>query len=310
MRNSTGIAGRYFLVGCERSGTTLLQAMLARHSRVFSFPESHFFCRAVPRQAPYRVLGIARWRRARVALGQLLGLLERHDLARYVPRYSPFLVSYVRAFRRIVDRATLDRGKNIWVEKTPHHLYQIPSIQRFIPDAGFIHLLRDGRDVAASIRDASLQDPDYWGQWSTESLAQWWNKAIERSLKYRHNPRHILISYEALIDDPRSEVERVCDFLHVQFEPEMLRHWEGAEGVVGWIGARTWGRKPFGPLEDTRLKKFTRVFSVQERYYLDENLLWGGEVGRVLTKARNSVHPCTIEALSTTKNVESQQERR
>jgi len=159
MQSHGQVRGRYFLVGCERSGTTLLQAILARHSRVFSFPESHFFCRAIPRRVLWRAVGLARWRRARFALRQLLNVLGRHDLEGHVPRRSVLLVNYVRAFCHILDRAALDRGKDMWVEKTPHHLYHVRAIQRLVPEARFIHILRDGRDVAAS-GDSGL--PNRW----------------------------------------------------------------------------------------------------------------------------------------------------
>jgi len=58
---------RIFLVGCPRSGTTLLQSMLARHDRVFTFPESHLFARSVPSGGLFRMAGLA-GRHARCAL--------------------------------------------------------------------------------------------------------------------------------------------------------------------------------------------------------------------------------------------------
>jgi len=204
----------------------------------------------------------------------------------------------------------LDRGKDIWVEKTPHHLYQIAIIQRFVPGARFIHMLRDGRDVTASIYDAGRQDPGYWGEWSPESLARWWNAAVKTSLAYRDDARHLLVSYEGLLDQPCAELERLCDFLQVDFQADMLRHWEAAESVVGWMQARSWGRKPFEPLDDTRLKKFTRVFSLDERSYLEQQLLWSGEVSRVLGKAESLPDAAPVEAVAVLRKVEFPLERR
>ena len=272
------MSGRFFIVGCERSGTTLLQAMLARHPRVFSFPESHFFCRAASHRLHYRLLGLANWRRSRVALHQLLTAIRRQDLVYEIPRYSPFLRSLIRAFCGIVDRVTLEQKKDIWVEKTPHHLYEIPVIQRYLPSVKFIHILRDGRDVAASIKDASIQDPDYWGTWSLDALAEIWNKAVQESFSYRDDPAHILVSYDSLLDDPSGELARLCKFMNVDFEPEMLQHWKAADGVVGWMKGKPWMQSPYQPLHDTRLKKFISVFSKEQREYLAEHLQWDGSV--------------------------------
>ena len=193
---------------------------------------------------------------------------------------------YSRAFCNVVDEATLGRGNEVWVEKTPHHLYQIPLIVGAVHGAGFIHILRDGRDVTASIRDASHQDPEYWGEWSTQSLVQRWNGALKASLAYRRNPAHILVSYEALVENPTSELGRVCDFMGVSFETEMLRHWEAAHEVTGWMGSRSWMQRPFEKIRDTYLKKFVQVFTPAERQYLEEHLLWGGDIGRVVAQAQ------------------------
>ena len=273
------ITGRYFIVGCARSGTTLLQAMLAGHSRVFSFPESHFFCSAVPQSRRLRLLGFANLRTVQSALSDLLTSLERRDLASLIPGRNPLLSAYGRAFRCIIDQATRDRGKDIWLEKTPHHIDYLTSIQRVIPNARFIHILRDGRDVIASQRHAISQDPAYWGSWGLPQLVQVWNKDVQTSLRYRHQPAHILISYEALLDRPLPELERLCTFLQVDFQLDMLRHWEMADVVLGGRRSHPWMQSAFEPLKDTRLKKFFRVFTVEERQFIESHLLWGGRVG-------------------------------
>ncbi len=110
--------------------------MLARHSRVFSFPESHFFCQVRARKGVCRPLRITNRRKARSALSEVLELVEREDLEKEIPRYAPFYRRYPDALRCILDRVTLDQGKDIWLEKTPHHLDHIETIRHAIPGAG------------------------------------------------------------------------------------------------------------------------------------------------------------------------------
>lgn len=87
------IQARLFLVGCPRTGTTLIQSLLAAHSQIASFPESHLLLAG----------GGTRW------------------------------------------------GQTIWLEKTPLHLLYIKQFEQFIPGVKFIHLLRNGADVVASL---------------------------------------------------------------------------------------------------------------------------------------------------------------
>jgi hypothetical protein len=281
-----GINGRFFLVGCERSRTTLLQVMLAQHSRVFSFPESHVFCRIVPRKRLYRRLGIANWRTAAPVIHELAErCLGMRDAGARLPRRSPLLRSYVGAFVRLTGRSALDSGKDIWLEKTPHHLFQVEAIEHMVPEARFIHILRDGRDVTASIRDASLSDGAYWGEWPVERLAQHWNESIRESRKYAGRPAHFFVSYESLIENPALALRDVCEFVGVEPEAAMSRHWEAAGRVTGWMGSRAWMDNTHKPVQDTRLKKYREVFSDAEREYLEARLL---DSGRVSSSSSNS----------------------
>lgn len=284
--NPSTIHGRLFLIGCERSGTTLLQTMLSQSSRLFSFPESHFFCRIVPRRAMYRRLGLANSRTALPVLRELADrCLALPVGSNHLPSRTPFLRSYAKAFTHLVDLSTLSAHKDLWLEKTPHHLFQVAPISRYVPRAKFIHILRDGRDVAASIRDASRTDHAYWGDWSAKSLAEHWNLSIRESLRYLGHARHLFVRYEGLILNPIEHLNRICAFAGIEFEPAMLRHWESADQVTGWMSDRPWMDKTHQPLQDTRLKKYHQVLSEEEREYLERHLLDGGRTDRLFASA-------------------------
>jgi hypothetical protein len=284
------LAGGYFLVGCERSGSTLLQALLAGHSRIFSFPESHFFCRSIPRRRILRLLALARTGPAKRALREVAGNVGLEGKAPLVPTRSPFLSSYSRAFCTLLATATLNQGKDIWLEKTPHHLYYIPIIRRMVRGARFIHLLRDGRDVAASIQDASLQDTDYWGHWTISSLAETWNRAMQASLFYRWASDHFLMCYEALICNPIAELERLCRFMEVDFETDMMVYQDRASQVAGWMAGRPWMSNLHEPIKNTSGVKFGKLFSADQQAQLEEMLLGGGEVKRLLDSSEVSLN--------------------
>ena len=275
-----GIQGRFFILGSARSGTTLLQAMLASNSDVYSFPESHFFCDAAPRGRFGRKLGLVRVASARAAMRRLLGVLQRPDLIDLAPSRSLLFRNYSKAFVQAVDRAAVDAGKRTWVEKTPHHIDFVRLIERQVKCSRFIHILRDGRDVVASQYHAILQDRNYWGNWAVKDLVGQWNADTQVSLRYERSDNHLLVAYEDLIDNPELVLRAVTRFMGISFEGSMLRHWEATDRILGQRRSEPWMQMAFQPIEDRRQKKFMTVFSEREREYIREHLRWGGEISQ------------------------------
>ena len=74
----------------------------------------------------------------------------------------------------------------------------------------------------------------------------------------------------------------VCDFIGIDFEPAMLRHWEVTDQVVGWRRSHPWMQTAYEPLQDTRFKKYFSVFREEQRADIEEHLLWGGRVRRIM----------------------------
>lgn len=213
---------RVFLVGCPRSGTTLLQGMLAAHPGVISFPESHFFSRALgPRRSPRRPLGL-------IAPGgrtNLIDFLRRAGLQRFEPQVpgSHWVAPYCRMFLHTLDTAARDAAKPAWLEKTPEHVFHTAAIRRYSPQAKFVHILRHGTDTIASLVDVTRKHPEHWGgSWSVEHCVRYWNRAVRASLRWRNNPQHFLVFYESLVAEPEQHARRLADFLGLPFAMEMI----------------------------------------------------------------------------------------
>ncbi|MBV7338729.1 sulfotransferase [Chloroflexi bacterium TSY] len=143
------IKGRIFLVGCPRSGTTLLQSLIATQPQVLSFPETHYFgLPGIKRRHFWCLrLGIvpsAMRKRMQKRLQQLALEMNRPDLQEPRPPHSLWLKGHVQAFVTVLDTLTRAEEKSIWLEKTPGHIYFIDLIERYISDARFIHLVQRG----------------------------------------------------------------------------------------------------------------------------------------------------------------------
>lgn len=280
------VTGRFFVVGSARSGTTLLQAMVAAHPRVFSIPETHFFCESAASGRRGR-LGMVRKRWARKALEYVLQMTGQENSGIKPPRLSPFLRSYAKRFVWAMDAAAVENGRDIWAEKTPHHIGFLQKIADSVQGARFIHVLRDGRDVLASQRHAMRQDPEYWSahSWSLEDMVQLWNDNTRITLDHAGSPGHLVISYEELILTPEEALRQVAEFMGMDFDDAMLRHWEVADRVLGRHRDEPWMTNTHRAIKDTRGEKFRSVFAATEREFITANLIGGGDPKTLLMSA-------------------------
>ena len=198
------------LGGCGRSGTTLLRMMLDSHAGICCGPESSVFRR--------RALDPA-------ALADRFGFPQAevralYDRARSRPQF-------IEAFAALCMRMT---GKARWAEKTPRNIGSIGEIFRCFPGARFVHVLRDGRDVACSLRthprhrveNGKLVPLDTWKP--IAGCARRWRDDIEGSRRFWNDPRFHTIRYEDLVLDPRPVLGKLMAFLGEPWDDAMLAH--------------------------------------------------------------------------------------
>ncbi len=214
---------RVFIVGCPRSGTTLVQALLARYPGVHSFPETGFFealfggmerrwndAGAKNHTHWYHRLGIAHargWRRLRE--------LEQEFRALRVGPTPHTVGACIRRYIALLDNCARSSGCSIWVEKTPNHLVYVDDIARHVPDAKFIHVLRNGEDVVASIVDADLDNPTRAFHGGIKRWVGRWNRAVELQLACLGAERHHVLCLEDIVEDFSREWQRLCAFLEL-----------------------------------------------------------------------------------------------
>lgn len=213
---------RLFVVGCPRSGTTLLQGILSAHPSVASFPESHFFAKAYPKSRLKRIIG---WPALNVrnVMKSFVMEIGRPDLVQ-LAKVGLFECHYEKSLIAICDALSEEEGKSIWVEKTPMHLHHIAEISRRVERARFIHIIRNGKDVVRSLYSAANLHPVAWrGERSVESCVQRWNHDVLISAAYQRSADHIIVRYEDLIGEPRAECMRICAFLGVEFDERMIQ---------------------------------------------------------------------------------------
>jgi hypothetical protein len=210
---------RVFLVGFPRSGTTLLQSLLAAHPEVRSMPETFFFVDVAPAGRRWRLLGRAH-PRARVRLDAL----REHGIA-VAPRSARDLLpgSMIGRFVRSLDAGAWRDGKRAWVEKTPSHLYHANLIERYVPDATILHIVRAGMPAIASLYAVTREHPRPWGgPRPLETCIARWKSDIRLSHDCIGRTNHLFVSYERLVENPAEVLQPLTRRIGLRADPETV----------------------------------------------------------------------------------------
>lgn len=230
IRLSPEIDGRIFVVGVPRSGTTLVQSLLAAHSATTSFTESHFFDRhfthlpllggpILTRDPEPRV-------REFLAENQEEPPAVAAGLAARPLGVRPLLPFQTRAVAlhllKVLDELTLRRGRSCWIEKTPRHLRYLPFLERVAGSEArlcFVHVIREGLEVVASLHQASQS----WERpYDPADCVRRWNADVGFSLGRSGSATDHFVFYEELTARPEATLQRLLVALGLGWEPEIL----------------------------------------------------------------------------------------
>lgn len=211
-----------FIGGCHRSGTTLLGALLGAHPACLTTPESQFKTDALEGiGVPENPAGL----RAVMNRARNMRSLSRWDLdepnlqqVEQNPEldYAGLLHHLVGAYGSRVGQSSFD----LWVDHTPKNMRYLSTLFSIFPEAKAIHIVRDGRGVAASVL------PLDWGPNTVISAAHWWIHHVAFGLaaeSHFGDGRVLRVSYDHLVSDPQGELERICAWLGIEYAAEMHR---------------------------------------------------------------------------------------
>lgn len=209
-----------FIVGCPRSGTTLLQLMLHRHPRIAIPPETRFLLGAYAHRLEFGDLE-QRENRKRVARfvtkgGTRFGDLglDRRDVRRRIADAPPTLGSLLgTVFRAYADRH--DRPR--WGDKRPGYHAYLEILLRLFPDAQVVHLIRDPRACVASLKRVP-----WWKHGIEHSISAWAQSVDDTDRAIRRWPGLVTrVSYERLVAEPENELRALAAALGEEYAAEM-----------------------------------------------------------------------------------------
>jgi hypothetical protein len=250
-----------FVVGCPRSGTTLLQRLLDAHPQLAVIDETRWIDRWFAERKGVTPEGFA----TRALVSNLFELprfvqlgIRREELETLVDGGRS--VPYPSFVSGIFDLYGASQGKALVGDKTPRYLRSIPLLHEFFPTAKFVHLIRDGRSTCLSVlnwqKAAKLARTfPTWNEEPVATAALWWEWQVRLGREAGSSLGSSLyreVRYEALVDDPAGSCRELCAFLGLHYDEAMLRFHEGRmrddaglDAKKAWLpptsGLRDWG---------------------------------------------------------------------
>jgi ATP-binding cassette, subfamily B, bacterial len=253
-----------FVVGCPRSGTTLLQRMLDHHPQLAMANDSHFIPRAIedvaigidPPLTPERVEWVRGYHR-----------FYRLDLP---PETVSQAETTSRTYGEFVSRLYTEygqrRGKHLAGEKTPDYVRFLPRLHALFPWVRTIHIIRDGRDVALSTLEWARENkgPGKYSLWRIEPVAVcalWWRWQVSAGLRdgAELGPNHYYeVRYEDLVARPEEALRDMVAYLDLSFASQMVTYYEGKARYEPGISAKKAWLPPTVGLRDWRTQMSAR----------------------------------------------------
>ena len=214
-----------FVVGCQRSGSTLLGSILGAHSDIVCLPEAQFIVDVMPGLDPQAICDPI----------EIVDRIEAHwrfriwgfELAGARPPKSGTGSTYRAVIEWLVDSyaKSVGRGRaSIWVDQQPGNVLCMSRLLKHFPDAKVINIVRDGRAVAASLM------PLDWGPNEVYSAAKYWRERVGMGYtasSFLGSNQLLHVRYEDLVLSSERVVPEIARFVGVSYEESMLN----ADGI-------------------------------------------------------------------------------
>lgn len=258
----------FFILGNPRSGTTLLRLILNNHSLIGVPPESGFLQWWYKKYYNWSVDDTKNETKINLFLDDILNSkkiedwnLNRQNLKNFIisenpKNYSEIITAIYKFY---------SKNKSIIGDKNNYYINHLDELNIIFPKIKYIHLIRDGRDVACSYKNINKLNPNlkYLPKVSSNivDIASEWNNNITKIENFIQKQKSITIRYEDLISNPVETLVKVCDFLDVEYESEMLKYYQNNDEPLSTLH---WKEKTKETIDNQNKKKYLSLLSSEE----------------------------------------------
>nr|BFD66486.1 sulfotransferase [Bdellovibrio sp. HAGR004] len=273
-----------FILGNPRSGTTLLRLLLTSHRDVVVPPEAGFLVWLSNKYGDWNSFDSNSSSAVLSYVNDLFGTkkfetwgLNKSDVITQIAKNKPS--SYSELSSCIYHSYAKKIAKEVlyWGDKNNFYLNHIEELNRLYPGAKYIHIVRDGRDVACSYLDMGRRT--YKSQYAPqlpqkieEIASQWRNNVlkIERDLK-KCSSVFLTIRYEDLVNKTDEELHNICDFLGIEFQNEMASFYlANRSQKLEPVETLEWKQKTLMPIERSSVGRYLDILSKEDVLRFEE----------------------------------------
>ncbi len=251
-----------FIMAPGRSGSTLMATLLNTHSKIAIFPETWIFHYLDYYGCMHRFL--SKWQ-LRLLSNDIYNSVKNTDVIaadsvkKTAAEFRGNINNTLSFINKLGQNYANSKGASMWGEKTPPHLFELKHITQLFPDAYYIRLIRDPRDILASYINT-------WGQNHQQKDIFLKNSAalIYRYItillysKYFKNTRNILIRYEDLVSKPDEVFNSIFNFLDLHFEKNIFnfKHSDRALALTSKLRFQNLSK----PIQTSSIGKYKNAF--------------------------------------------------
>lgn len=252
------------MIGTQRSGSNLLRVMLNQHPQITAPHPPHILKRFMPLQASYGDL--QNTNNFKLLVDDICRLVEYNPVPWDDEKIDREEVSercntrsIISIFKAIYDLRAEKTKASHWVCKSMANVHYAMEIEKELSPL-YIHLVRDGRDVALSFKNAIV------GEKHIYHLAQQWKKdqiACEKLHEIIDPKRIIQIKYEDLIRDTENVLRSLLHFLNLEFDAAVFKYFDSKESLNTAKAGKMWSNV-CRPVISNNTRKFETGLSQHE----------------------------------------------
>lgn len=298
-----------FVTGASRSGTTMLNRILGRHSCIYGLQELHFFGDLwtpgirTNNSSIENLESMAAHLFARQKRGIFDTKPRREDFEkgiRLVSSLDSKEKNPLELFKKFVRTIASEQNKIIASEHTPRNIFYAKALLQILPSALFLNIVRDPRAVMASqkmrwkrrTRGGEIPWKEtfrVWFNYHPFTVCRLWQKAVSTALSLSNHEQFLIVRFEDLIHQPEKETKKICKFIGVPWEKNMLDvPWIGSshfddhhnatrlskDVLIQWQKVLTKGEITLCEQMNEKLMKLFSYTFIQDRYFRFGSLLW------------------------------------